>query len=112
MVLTTCFNCLVNHLHVQELIELEDMKKTTWEYNGKYYLKINAVKVKKLPVETCFQKDVPFYMDLSFSKYGFQKMESRLQVIAFLKLIKIHYSIKYIYIYIQNGLIRISFKTF
>ena len=30
----------------KELIELDDMKKPIWEYNEKYYLKINAVKVR------------------------------------------------------------------
>ena len=44
------------------LIELgEDMKMPIWEYNEKYYLKINAVKLKELPVEsTCFKKDLPY----------------------------------------------------
>ena len=59
---------------LKEFIELEeDMKKTIWEYNEKYYLKINAVKVKELPVETSFKKYVPYIMDLTFSKYDFQK---------------------------------------
>ena len=44
-----------------------------WEYNEKYYLKMNAVKVKELPVEACFKKDHPYIMDLTFSKYDFQK---------------------------------------
>ena len=33
-------------------------RKPIWEHSGKYYLKINAVKVKELPVETCFNKAV------------------------------------------------------
>ena len=44
-----------------------------WEYNEKYYLKINAVKVKELPVETCLKKDHPYIKDLTCSKYDFQK---------------------------------------
>ena len=49
------------------------MKMQIWEYSGKYYLKINAVKVKELPVETCFKQDLPYIMDLTFSKYDFEK---------------------------------------
>ena len=44
-----------------------------WEYNGKYYLKINAVKIKEVQVENAFQKGHPYIMDLTFSKYGVQK---------------------------------------
>ena len=44
-----------------------------WEYNNKYYLKINAVKVKELQIEIAFQKDHPYIMDLTFSKYDFEK---------------------------------------
>ena len=43
------------------------------EYTGKYYFKINAVKVKELPVETCFKRNNPYIIDLTFSKYDFQK---------------------------------------
>ena len=39
---------------LKELIELEDMKMPIWEYNGKYYLKINAVKLKEAQVENAF----------------------------------------------------------
>ena len=38
-------------------------------------MKINAVKVKELPVETCFQKDLPYIVDLTFSKYDFEKKD-------------------------------------
>ena len=59
---------------LQELIELgKDLKMPIWEYNGKYYLKINAVKPKEVQVENAFKKDHPYIMDLSFSKYDFQK---------------------------------------
>ena len=48
---------VIDETPLKELVELgEDMKRPLWEYNGKYYLKINAVKVKELPVETCFKK--------------------------------------------------------
>ena len=42
---------------LKELVQLEeDMKKNIWGYNGKYYLGINAVKVKELPVEAFLKK--------------------------------------------------------
>ena len=64
---------LLDESPLKELLELEDMKKLIWEYSGKYYLKINAAKVKELPIETSFKQDVPYIMDLTFSKYDFQK---------------------------------------
>ena len=36
-------------------------------------MKINAVKLKEVKVENGFNKDHPYIMDLSFSKYDFQK---------------------------------------
>ena len=40
---------------LKEWIQLEeDMNKPVLEYNGKYHLKVNAVKIKELPVETVF----------------------------------------------------------
>ena len=56
-----------------------------WEFNCTYYLEINAVKLKEVNVENGCKKDHPYIMDVSFSKYGFQEMESILQVIVFLK---------------------------
>ena len=44
-----------------------------WDYNGKFYLKINGLKIRELPGERIFQKDVPYNMGLNFSKYDFQK---------------------------------------
>ena len=49
------------------------MKKLKWEYNGKYYLETNVVKVKELPIEAVFEKYSPYIIDLTFSKYGFEK---------------------------------------
>ena len=54
------------------------MKQPIWEYNGKYYLNINVVKVKELPVETVFKKDNPYIIDLTFSKYDFEKSGERI----------------------------------
>ena len=65
------------------------MKTPIWEYNGKFYLGINAVRIKEAQVENGFKKDVPYIMGLSFSKYDFQKMASRLQVIQFPKIINL-----------------------
>ena len=48
-----------------------NMKMPIWEYNEQYYLKIKDLKVREALVE--FQKDVPYIMDLTFSKYDFQK---------------------------------------
>ena len=45
------------------------MKTPIWEYSGKRYLKINAVKVKYI----CFEKYHPYIMDLTFSKYDVEK---------------------------------------
>ena len=44
-----------------------------WDYNNKFYLKTNDVKIKELPGEHVFQKDVPYIMDLTFSTYDFEK---------------------------------------
>ena len=49
------------------------MKIPIWEYNNKLYLKINAVKVKEAKVDNGFNKDHPYIMDITFSKYDFQK---------------------------------------
>ena len=40
---------------LQNLIELmKTFKISIWDYNDKFYLKLNAVKFKELPVETSF----------------------------------------------------------
>ena len=44
-----------------------------WDYNDKFYLKTNDVKIKGLPGEIEFKKDVPYIMDLTFSEYDFEK---------------------------------------
>ena len=36
-------------------------------------LKINDIKIKELPYEHTFQKDVPYIMDITFRKYDFEK---------------------------------------
>ena len=44
-----------------------------WDYNDKLYLRISDLKIKELPGERVFQKGVPYIMDLTFSKYDFEK---------------------------------------
>ena len=44
-----------------------------WDYNDKFHLKINDIKIKGLPCEIEFKKDVPYIMHLTSSKYDFQK---------------------------------------
>ena len=64
-------SAVLDETPLKELIELTDMKMPIWEYNEKYYLKIKSEKVKDTQVE--FQKDVPYIMDLTFTKYDFEK---------------------------------------
>ena len=59
---------------LQDLIELrKSLKMQIWDYNDKLYLEINGIKIKELPGEIEFKKDVPYIMDITFSKYDFQK---------------------------------------
>ena len=59
---------------LQDLIELrKSLKMSIRDYNDKFYLKTNDIKIRELPGEIEFKKDVPYIMDLTFSKYDFQK---------------------------------------
>ena len=60
-------------VYVYVYIYIYIYEKPIWEYNGKYYLEIHAVQVKGAQVENVFKNDVPYIMDLSFSKYDIQK---------------------------------------
>ena len=52
---------------LQYLIELrKSLKIPIWDYNDKFCLKINGLKIKELPGEIEFKKDVPYIMDLLF----------------------------------------------
>ena len=44
-----------------------------WDYSDKFYLKINDIRIKELPDEHTFQKDMPYIMDITFRKYDFEK---------------------------------------
>ena len=97
---------------LQDLIELrKSLKKQIWDYNAKFYLKINDVKLKELPGEHVSQKDVPYIVDLTFSKYGFEKKGEQITGYSISEINKTYYFFTYIYIYIQNGVVRTSFKT-
>ena len=59
---------------LQQLIKLrKSLKMPIWDYNNKFYLKINDLKIRELPGKVDFSKDVPYVMDLTFSKYDFEK---------------------------------------
>ena len=44
-----------------------------WDYIGKLYLKANDLNIRELPGEIEFKKDNPYIVDLTFSKYDFEK---------------------------------------
>ena len=67
------FFAVLGETPLKELIELENMEMPIWEYNGKCYLTINAIKLKEVQFENAFQKDHPYIVDLTFSKYDSQK---------------------------------------
>ena len=59
---------------LQDLIELrKSLKVQIWGYNAKLYLEINGIKIRELFGEIGFKKGVPYIMDLTFSKYDFEK---------------------------------------
>ena len=96
---------------LQQLIELrKSLKMPIWDYIDKFYLKINDIKIKELPNQHVFQKDVPYIMDLTFSKYDFQKNGEQITGYSISEIDK--EIIKLLYIDINNGIIRINFKTF
>ena len=59
---------------LQQQIEIrKSLKMPIWDYNDKFYLKINDIKIKESRHEHTFQKDVPYIMDITFRKYDFEK---------------------------------------
>ena len=77
-------------------------------------MKINAVKIKELSVETCFKKNHPYIMDLTFSKYDFQKSGEQITGYSISEIDKnvlSYYMDIYIYIY-KNGIVRFKFKCY
>ena len=84
---------------VQDLIELrKSLKLQICDYNDKVYLKINDMKIRGLPGEIEFKKDVPYIMDLTFSKYGFQKNGEHITGYSVSEINKIYQIILYIHI--------------
>ena len=71
-----------------------------WEYNGKFCLKFSEKAVYDYSIDlmnesdgsevtqiTC-KKDVPYIMDFTFTKYGFEKNQEHITGYAFTKNIK------------------------
>ena len=49
---------------LQQLIDLrKSLKMQIWGYNDKFYLGINDIRIRELPGEIEFKKDVPYIMD-------------------------------------------------
>ena len=70
---------------LQGLIELrKSLKIPIWDYSGKFYLKTNDVKIRELPGETELKKDNPYIVDLTFSKYDFEKKGGQITGYSFL----------------------------
>ena len=76
---------------LQQLIELrKSLKMLIWDYNDKFYLKINDLKIRELPGKVEFSKDVPYIMDLTFSKYDFEKNGEQITGYSICEINKIH----------------------
>ena len=74
---------------LQKLIELrKSLKMPIWDYNDKFYLKINDIKIKELPNEHTFQKMCLILWISLLENMISRKKVSKLLVIVFLKLIK------------------------
>ena len=71
-------------------------------------MKINAASLKEVQVESAFQKDHPYIMDLSFSEYDFQKGGEQITGYSTSDIDKLYSVI----IYIQNGIVRITFTYY
>ena len=77
-------------------------------------MEINAVKLKEVQVENAFKKGHPYIMDLTFSKYDFEKKGEQITGYSISEINKINHSV-IIYIYIErerNGIVRIKFKYY
>ena len=81
------------------------------DYNDKLYLEINDIRIRELPGEIEFKKDVPYIMDLTFSKYDFEKNDEQITGYSLSEINKNLLSY-YIYIYIYRmGLSESSLNT-
>ena len=108
------FSNVLDITPLQDLIELrKSLKMPLWGYNGKFYVKVNDIKIKELPGENEFKKGNPYIVDLTFSKYDFQKNGGQ---ITGYSISEINQDLLTTNICInrereRNGIIRISFKT-
>ena len=76
---------------LQDLIELRtSLKMQVWDYNVKFHLKTNDVKIRESPCEIEFNKDVPYIMDFTFSKYDFEKKGEQITGCSISEMIKIY----------------------
>ena len=107
-------NDFFNVLDITPLQDLFELRKTLkmpiWDYNDKFYLEINDIKIRELPGEVEFNKDVHYIMVLTFSKYDFEKKGEQITCYSIFEINKTLLNI--IYIYIQNGIIRIKSKYY
>ena len=76
---------------LQDLIELrKSLKMPVWDYNDKFHLKTYDIKIRELPGEHVFQKDAPYIMDLTFSKYDFEKKGEQITGYSIFEINKIY----------------------
>ena len=105
---TNHFFQLLDITPLQELVELRDsMKMPIWENNNKFYLKVNAVKAQEAKVENGFNKDHPYIMDLTFSKYDLQKNGKQITGYSISEINKMYYILIY-----RNGIVRTKFNYY
>jgi len=87
-------NHFFNVLDITTLQDLIELRKTLnmpiWGYNDKFYLKTNGIKIKELPNEHTFQKDVPYIMGITFEKYDFEKKGEQITGYSISEIIKIY----------------------
>ena len=87
---TNHFFAVLDETILKELIELENIKMPIWEYNDKYYLEINAEKLKEVQVENALEETILILWIYRLVNTIFRRVESRLQVIVFLKFVKLY----------------------
>ena len=65
------------------------------DYNDKFFLKVNDLRIRELRGEIEFRKDVPYIMDLTFSNYDFEKNAEQFTGYSISDINKIYSSIIY-----------------
>ena len=87
-------NHFFNVLDITPLRDLTELRKSLkmqiWDYNDKFYLGINDVRIRELPGERVFQKDVPYIMDLTFSIYDLEKKGEQITGYSIFEINKIY----------------------